>query len=304
MSFLLASSNPIHHILDKPVSGGEHIDMLGKAGLTIHMVSLLLAAFVTFIILRIAAKRIAVGEESQGTDRFLTKGRVPQIIEVITLYMRDTILRPILGHETERYLPYLLSLFFFILTCNLLGMIPFADIQTVLGKVTTSSEYDWAVFGGTATSNLAVTAGLAIISFVVIQFHAFKSLGLGGWAQHLTGGAPLYLLPLMLPLEFMGMFIKPTALAIRLFANMVGGHTMLAVLTMFGMMTFEATSSWLLTGTIEAVSIIAAVVISFLELFVSFLQAFIFMLLTAVFIAQMSHHGDANEEHALEPATH
>ena len=112
MSFLLASSNPIHHILDKPVGGGEHINMLGKAGITIHMVSLLLAAIITFIILRIAAKRIAVGEESQGTDRFLTKGRVPQIIEVITLYLRDTILRPVLGHETERYLPYLLSLFF------------------------------------------------------------------------------------------------------------------------------------------------------------------------------------------------
>ena len=304
MSFLLASSNPIHHILDKPVSGVEHITLFGKPAITIHMMSILLAAIVTFMIMRDAAKRIAVGEESQGTDRFLTKGRLPQIIEVITLYLRDTILRPVLGHETERYLPYLLSLFFFILTCNLLGMIPFADFQTVLGKVTTASEYDWAVFGGTATSNLAVTAGLAIISFVVIQFHAFKSLGIGGWAQHLTGGAPLYLLPLMLPLEFVGMFIKPTALDIRLFANMVGGHTMLAVLMMFGMMAFEATSSWFLTGTIEAVSIIAAVVISFLELFVAFLQAFIFMLLTAVFIAQMSHHDDANEEHALEPATH
>ena len=254
--------------------------------------------------MKVAAKRIAVGDESQGTDRYLTRGRIPQIIEVITLYLRDTIIRPILGHETERYLPYLLSLFFFILTCNLLGMIPFVDIQTVVGKVTTQSEYDWAIFGGTATSNLAVTAGLAIISFIVIQVHAFKSLGVGGWAKHLTGGAPLYLLPLMLPLEFMGMFIKPTALAIRLFANMVGGHTMLAVLTMFGMMTFEATSSWLLTGTIEAVSVIAAVVISFLELFVAFLQAFIFMLLTAVFIAQMSHHSDTHEEYELERATH
>ncbi len=73
---------------------------------------------------------------------------------------------------------------------------------------------------------------------------------------------------------------------------------------MFGMMAFEATSSWFLTGTIEAVSIIAAVVISFLELFVAFLQAFIFMLLTAVFIAQMSHHEDEHDEHALETATH
>jgi len=303
MSFLLASSNPIHHILDKPVSGVEHITLLGKPAITIHMVSLLIAAVVTFMILKVAAKRISVGDESQGTDRYLTRGRVSQIIEVITLYLRDTIIRPILGHETERFLPYLLSLFFFILTCNLLGMIPFVDIQNVIGKVTNFNE-EWAVFGGTATSNLAVTAGLAIISFIVIQIHAFKSLGLGGWAKHLTGGAPLYLLPLMLPLEFMGMFIKPTALAIRLFANMVGGHTMLAVLTMFGMMAFEATSSWLITGTIGAVSVIAAVVISFLELFVAFLQAFIFMLLTAVFIAQMSHHDDANEEHSLEPATH
>jgi F-type H+-transporting ATPase subunit a len=303
MSFLLASSNPIHHILDKPVSGVEHITLLGKPAITIHMVSLLIAAVVTFMILKVAAKRISVGDESQGTDRYLTRGRVSQIIEVITLYLRDTIIRPILGHETERFLPYLLSLFFFILTCNLLGMIPFVDIQNVIGKVTNFNE-EWAVFGGTATSNLAVTAGLAIISFIVIQIHAFKSLGLGGWAKHLTGGAPLYLLPLMLPLEFMGMFIKPTALAIRLFANMVGGHTMLAVLTMFGMMAFEATSSWLITGTIGAVSVIAAVVISFLELFVAFLQAFIFMLLTAVFIAQMSHHDDANEELALEPATH
>jgi len=304
MSFLLASTSPIDHILDKPVTGIEHITFLGKPAFTIHMVSLILAAFVTFAILKIAAKRIAVGKDSEGTDRYLTKGRLSQIIEVITLHLRNTVIRPVLGHETERYLPYLLSLFFFILTCNLLGMIPFADIQHVAGKVVVGSEYEWAVFGGTATSNLAVTAGLAIISFFVIQFHAFKSLGIGGWAKHLTGGAPLYLLPLMLPLEFLGMFIKPTALAIRLFANMVGGHTMLAVLTMFGMMTFQATSNWMITGTIEAVSVVAAVAISFLELFVAFLQAFIFMLLTAVFIAQMSHHGDEDEEHALETATH
>jgi F-type H+-transporting ATPase subunit a len=304
MSSLLASINPIHHILDKPVSGMEHIMVFGKPAITIHMVSLVLAAIVTFTILKIAANRIAVGDDAQGTDRYLTKGRISQIIEVITLYLRDSVIRPVLGNETERFLPYLLSLFFFILSCNLLGMIPFADIQAVIGMTTSIGDPEWVLFGGTATSNLAVTAGLAIISFFVIQIHAFKSLGVGGWTKHLTGGAPLYLLPLMLPLEFMGMFIKPTALAIRLFANMVGGHTMLAVLTMFGMMAFQATSSWMITGTIEVVSVIAAVAISFLELFVAFLQAFIFMLLTAVFIAQMSHHGEEHEEQALEPATH
>jgi F-type H+-transporting ATPase subunit a len=295
---LLASNNPIHHILDKPISGTEHITLLGKPALTMHMASLVIAAIVSFIILKIAAKRIAIGHESQGTDRYLTKGRIPQIIEVITLYLRDTVIRPVLGHDTDKFLPYLLSVFFFILTCNILGMVPFADIQTIVGKVSTSSEIEgWAVFGGTATSNLAVTAGLAIVSFFVIQMHAFKSLGVGGWAHHLTGGAPLYLLPIMLPIEFMGMFIKPAALAIRLFANMVAGHTMLAVLTMFGMMAFSATQNWLLTGSVEAISTIAAVCISFLELFVAFLQAFIFMFLTTVFIGQMSHHGE-HEEHA------
>jgi F-type H+-transporting ATPase subunit a len=293
----IASNNPIHHILDKPVSGVE-------SGFTIHMASLLLAAIVTLIILRYSARRISVGEESLGTDRYLTKGRIPQLIEVITLYMRDSVIKPVLGKDTNRFLPYLLSVFYFILTCNLLGMIPFADIQVVFGKLAMQRETDWIMFGGTATSNINITIGLAIVSFFVIPVHAFNSLGIGGWAHHLTGGAPLYLLPIMLPIEFMGMVIKPAALAIRLFANMVGGHTMLAVLTMFGMMAFEATSSWFITGSIGVVSTIAAVVISFLELFVAFLQAFIFMFLTTVFIGQMSHHGDEHEDHALETVTH
>ena len=261
--------------------------------ITRHVVMMWLAALILIVAFVVTTRR-----------RGLVPSGLSNALEAIVQYIRDEIAVPNIGkNEAGRFMPFLLTVFFFILTCNLLGMIPFVDIQNVIGKVTNFNE-EWAVFGGTATSNLAVTAGLAIISFIVIQIHAFKSLGLGGWAKHLTGGAPLYLLPLMLPLEFMGMFIKPTALAIRLFANMVGGHTMLAVLTMFGMMAFEATSSWLITGTIGAVSVIAAVVISFLELFVAFLQAFIFMLLTAVFIAQMSHHDDANEEHSLEPATH
>ena len=180
-------------------------------------------------------------------------------------------------------------------------MIPFMDMQVTTAKLGWGSEVDWAVFGGTATSNLGVTLGLGIVSFIVIQVHAFKSLGLGGWAHHLTGGAPLYLLPIMLPIELMGLFIKPAALAIRLFANMVAGHTMLAVLMMFGMLAFKATGNWFLTGGVELISTIAAVCISFLELFVAFLQAFIFMFLTTVFIGQMSHHDD---EHGHAEVAH
>ncbi|MBI69471.1 MAG: ATP synthase F0 subunit A [Phycisphaerae bacterium] len=297
----IAADNPIHHILDKPVSGAEHITLFGKPAITIHMVSLLIAAIVAFIVLRIAARNIAIGREEEGTDRYLTSGKLSSIIEVISLYMRDNVIKPVLGHETAKFLPYLLSLFFFILTCNLLGMIPFMDMQVTTAKLGWGSEVDWAVFGGTATSNLGVTLGLGIVSFIVIQIHAFKSLGLGGWAHHLTGGAPLYLLPIMLPIELMGIFIKPAALAIRLFANMVAGHTMLAVLMMFGMLAFKATGNWVLTGGVELISTIAAVCISFLELFVAFLQAFIFMFLTTVFIGQMSHHDD---EHGHAEAAH
>ena len=243
MFIFLAADNPIHHILDKPVSGIEHITFMGKPAITIHMLSLLLAAIVAFIVLRIAARNIAIGSKEEGTNRYLTNGKISQIIEVISLYMRDNVIKPVLGHETTKFLPYLLSLFFFILTCNLIGMIPFMDMQITTAKLGWGSEFDWAVFGGTATSNLAVTLGLGIVSFFVIQIHAFKSLGVKGWAHHLTGGAPLFLLPIMLPIELMGMFIKPAALALRLFANMVAGHTMLAVMMMFGMLAFKATGN-------------------------------------------------------------
>ncbi|MDP6987611.1 MAG: F0F1 ATP synthase subunit A, partial [Phycisphaerales bacterium] len=147
-----------------------------------------------------------------------------------------------------------------------------------------------------ATANLAVTLGLALMAFAAIQYQGFRSLGIKGWCQHLTGGAPLYLLPIMLPVELLGLFIKPVALAIRLFANMVAGHTLMAVLASFGATALSSTQSWLAGGSITVVSVIAAIPISFLELFVAFLQAFILMLLTTVFNGQMTHHPQDHEE--------
>ena len=89
MFTFIASNNPIHHILDKPISGVEHITLLGKPVFTTHMASLLLAAIVTFVVLKIAAKRIAIGHESEGTSRYLTNGRIPQIIEVVAQDKRE-----------------------------------------------------------------------------------------------------------------------------------------------------------------------------------------------------------------------
>jgi F-type H+-transporting ATPase subunit a len=105
----------------------------------------------------------------------------------------------------------------------------------------------------------------------------------------------------MLPVELLGLIIKPVALSIRLFANMLAGHTLMAVLASFGMMAWMSTENYFMAGSIELVSIIAAIPISFLELFVAFLQAFIFMFLTSVFIGQMTHFHDESHDEDHEP---
>ncbi len=289
MMHLLASDNPIHHVIDQKLPWVHD-------SLSMHMVTLVVAGLIGMAALLWAAAAIKTGDEIQGTDRHLTKGRFAQLIEVISMYLIENAIRPILGEDTRRFLPFLLSLFFFILTCNLLGLVPTLDVQHAFTGLNSSVDR-WMLFGGTATANLAVTLGLALMSFIAIQYQGFRSLGIKGWASHLTGGAPLYLLPIMLPVELLGLFIKPVALAIRLFANMVAGHTLMAVLASFGTMAYASTMNWLTSGTISIVSIIAAIPISFLELFVAFLQAFIFMFLTTVFIGQMTHHHEEHEEH-------
>ena len=310
---LLASSNPTHHVMDKPIFGGDSPlfgggpDFLGQPSLTMHTVTLIIAGIVAILVLLRAAKAISTGHEGEGMYRYLTKGRVSQLIEVFTLFLVENTIRPTLKEDTRRYTPILLSLFFFVLTCNLMGLIPFIDVQHAIGPPNDKGEKIWAIFGGTATANLSVTLGLACVAFVVIQIQGFRSLGIKGYLSHLTGGAPMALLPMMVPLEFAGMLIKPAALAIRLFANMFAGHTMMAVLAMFGMLTYQATESLLVTGAISVVSVVAAIAISFLELFVAFLQAFIFMFLTTVFIGQMTHHHEHDDDHedahdGLEPA--
>lgn len=284
---LLAAASPIDHVTDKTVAGE----------LTMHMVSLGLAFVVGMGVLLLSAKSISTGKEHLGTPRFLTKGRLAQLVEVITLYLLENTIRPVLKEDSDRFTPFLLSLFFFVLTCNLMGLIPIMDLQHLVGHFTTFDDH-YAFVGGTATSSLGVTAGLALFSFIAIQYQGFRSLGVKGWCVHLAGGAPLYLLPIMLPVELFGLFIKPVALAIRLFANMLGGHTLLAVTAGFGVTAWQMSeANWAITGGIELVAVVAAILISFLELFVAFLQAFIFMFLTSVFIGQMTHfHDDDHEE--------
>lgn len=272
LSFLLAVGNPVEHIVDKPLPGG----------LWMSVVTMAVVALLLFWTMNVAASAIATGPESEGNERYITKGVFSQIIEVIVLALRDQVIRPQLGPDTNKFLPYLLTLFFFILYCNLIGLVPLIDIQHWAGLHTT-----W--IGGTPTGAIAVTGGLATISFVVIHVSAIRKVGVGPWLKHLTAETPAYIWPIMIPVEIMGTFIKPFALCVRLFANMTAGHTLLATLLMFTGMSFAALH--LLGGVpITFVSIVASVALTFLELLVAFIQAFIFMFLTAVFIAEFIHH--------------
>ena len=134
---------------------------------------LLIAGVLTVAGLLFASRRIRTGSESQGNERYVTKGRLSQIVEVMVLYLRENMLEPVLGEkQTKRWLPFLLSTFFFILTINLLGMIPLADLQHFLGIHS-------LFFGGTATANINVTAVLALTAFVAIQIHSFRELEIG-----------------------------------------------------------------------------------------------------------------------------
>jgi len=192
----------------------------------------------------------------------LMRSKFASLLEVYILFVRDEVVYPIMGDKDGRKLmPFFLTVFFFILFMNVLGMVP---------------------WGGTATGNVNVTAGMAIIAFLMIQgmgiakngvVHHFKAL--------VPSGLPAFVIPIMIPVELVGMFSKPFALCIRLFANMVAGHAV--ILAFFGLI-FMAKSYILAPLPLAGV-----IGISILELFVAHLQAFVFTMLTAIFMNMSMH---------------
>jgi F-type H+-transporting ATPase subunit a len=154
-------------------------------------------------------------------------------------------------------------------------------------------------YGATATGNVSVTAGLAAIAFIMIQVAAIRSQGIGHYLAHLTGGVHWALWPIMIPIEIIGLFTKPFALCIRLFANMTAGHVVIA--SLFGLI-FLYKSYVLAPGPVAF-----AVAINMLELFIAFLQAYIFVMLTALFMGlgmQTGHAPAHDEQHAREHHGH
>jgi F-type H+-transporting ATPase subunit a len=272
---LLAAGNPLNHVVDHPLiktSGGTWI-------LTNHMVMMLLSAGLMLLVFPRITKRYQAGEHVPTGSR--------NFFEAIILYLREDVVKPLLGHQTTAYMPYLWTLFFFILFTNILGLLP---LDIVTSYLHIGGHH--GIFG-TATSNFWVTATLAIVTFLVVQISGIRANGIGGWAHHFLGGAPWYIAPIMIPVEFMGMLIKPFALAVRLAANMTAGHILLAVIIGFVPAAFAAMGA---AGgmTVGVVSVVSAVAIMCLELFVAFLQAYLFTFLTALFISQMVVHDEAH----------
>ncbi|MBC7833498.1 MAG: F0F1 ATP synthase subunit A [Phycisphaerales bacterium] len=286
---ILASSAPDQHVYNHPfLKVGDLWVWSGNMG------NLVLSALVLILGGLWAASKIRTGPASQGTARFVTTNRFAHLVEVICVYLREEVVRPLLGDRTNRLMPILWTIFFFVLVNNLLGLIPIMDLLHLVNS-------DWrhegrTPIGGTATQNLWVTGALAIIAGILFNVAALVRLGPVGYTKHLTADAPWFVWPIIVPIELAGqVLIKPVALAIRLFANMTAGHILLATLFLFVAQVWGRPLA--LQGPVTIISVLGAIAITFLELFVSFLQAFIFMFLTTVFISLMDHHDEHGHEH-------
>ena len=270
-----------HHILDAPEYeipfvgaihlpqwwqafhlGGVEVDM----NLSKHVVLLLLAAVITAALSMFAARTIM----RQGTAR--APSGMANAMEALVVFLRDDVCKQSIGHGYQRFTPLIFTLFFFILTMNLLGLVPGA---------------------GSATGNLAVTGMLAIITFLVTEVSGFFKLGPAGYMRTIfyvpagiTGPMKYLMLVVMTPVELLGKLTKPFALAIRLFANMTAGHMMIFTVLGFILLAGQlVVARWFIAA--GSYAFVSAVML--LELLIAVIQAYIFAMLSAVFIGLMQH---------------
>lgn len=354
---ILASGDPLNHVLPHPLSHDRlwhwNVDFSAPLNLftitphdtyfTNHLLMTLVAGGIVLIGFLIIGRKYAA-MATMSPEQTVPRG-FTNLIEAMMQFIRNDVVRPILADKTDRFMPFLWTVFFYILTCNLLGMIPIADLIAVA----TSGSVQH--IGGTATGNIMITAGLALCAFLMIHFSGAKEVYLalvdgtyghhhnhdehhalhgeghgyglahgsehGHHTGHQKGMAPpaaaimapvLYvwnfaphvfkpekvqgpmdlllvvadvgMWAMLLVLEGIGAVIKPFALAVRLFANMVAGHVVLAsILALIGGLATMAMKS-----TVGPMIALGCAGLSCLELFVAFLQAYIFTFLTSLFI--------------------
>lgn len=284
----LAAADPVAHVINHPFVVTDSGWWLWSSAQT----NLVLSAVILVVLGLVAARAVSTGPESQGHARWVTRNPFLHMIEVICSYLRRTTIDPLLGKRADAMAPFLWTLFFFVLVNNLLGMVPLLDAWHLTHEEDRAAHR--AFMGGTATQSIYVTGALALVSAVVINVAGVRELGFGGYIKHLTAGAPVFVWPIMIPIEILSTIIKPVALAIRLFANMTAGHILVAVLLGFAGEGIKAADA---VGIPVAIVASAGVVaIYFLELFVALVQAYVFMFLTTVFVSLLEHHGEFHDE--------
>ncbi len=253
----------------------DHVHIHLPEPITKFHVILVLSAVLVGLLVMWVAKKIASGEPP--------KGRMWNFVETLLLFVRDKIARPSLGeHDADRYMPFLSTLFLFIFACNLFGMLPFM---------------------GSPTAHIYVTGALAIVAFFVIHTGGVIENGFGPYLKsfipHIEVDNPLIkygMIAMMAPLEYLTAFIRIIILAVRLFANMLAGHTVLFVILFFIQLVanpeyqieISKGQGWMY-WFVAPFSVILSTALSLLELFIAGLQAFIFTFLTAIFIGLAKH---------------
>jgi F-type H+-transporting ATPase subunit a len=234
---------------------------------TKHVYFLALAAVLVFLTMYVAGRQMKKQRANEATPRGFAGA-----VEAMVLFVRNDIAIANIGHDGAKFAPLIMTLFFFILYSNLLGLFP---------------------WGASPTGNLAVTAALAIMVFVTVEVSGMLKLGPKGYLRTIfpkipgmggVGGTVMSVA--MAPIEIISKLVKPFALAVRLFGNMTAGH--FVILSLFGIIfLFGHLQGWnWMIGLITAMLVLA---IMMLELFVAFLQAYVFALLSSVFIGLMQH---------------
>lgn len=252
--FLGTKEKPLIGTVEKPIIKGQ---------LTKFMVLEMLGAVLVAVLFILLAKRIRNGDRPRG--RFFN------LLETFVVFIRDQVARPAIGHhDADRFMPFLLTLFFFILSINLIGMFP------------------WL---GGATGALSVTLVLAAMVFIVVIGSGMKKMGVVGFLKaqvpHMDLPKPMaiVLIPAIWVIEMFGLIVKHFVLAIRLFANIFAGHLVLSVFLAF----VGATGASALYYFVGPAVLVGSILFSLLELFVAFLQAYIFVFLTSLFIGAAVH---------------
>jgi F-type H+-transporting ATPase subunit a len=234
---------------------------------TKHVVFLALAALLVFLTMKLAGRSLARQRAGENAPRGFAAA-----IEGLVLFVRDDMAIANIGPGGKKFAPLIMTLFFFILYSNLLGLLP---------------------WGATPSGNIAVTGALAVLAFLTIEISGFVKLGPKGYLRTIfpempgmSGAGGVVMSVVMGPIEILGKLVKPIALAVRLFGNMTAGH--FVVLSLLGIVfLFGNLGVW--SYGIAGATVVIVVAIMLLELFVAFLQAYVFALLTAVFIGLMQH---------------